>query len=43
MGNKNAKLSPKAAKVAEEVFRMMDVDNSGTIDREETLKFWSVN
>jgi len=43
MGNKQAKLGPQAAKLAEEVFRMMDVDGSGTIDKQETLKFWYDN
>ena len=40
MGNKHAKLSPQASKLAQEVFGMMDVDGSGTIDKQETLKFW---
>jgi len=40
MGNKSAKLNPQAAKLATEVFNMMDVDGSGSIDKQETLKFW---
>lgn len=43
MGNKNGKLGPKATKVAEEVFKIMDIDGSGSIDRQETLKFWKSN
>ena len=40
MGNKQAKLNPQAHKIAAEVFNMMDVDGSGSIDKQETLKFW---
>ena len=40
MGGKQSKLSPQAAKIAQEIFNMMDVDGSGSIDKQETLKFW---
>lgn len=43
MGNKQSKLSPEAAKLAEQIFRTMDLDNSGSIDKQETLKFWKSN
>lgn len=43
MGNKQAKLNPQASKIAQEVFNMMDVDGSGSIDKQETLKFWWPN
>ena len=43
MGNRQAKLSPQASKIAQEVFNMMDVDGSGSIDKQETLKFWFAN
>lgn len=40
MGAKQSKLSARATKIAQEVFDMMDVDGSGSIDKQETLKFW---
>ena len=34
-------MPPKLEEKVKELFKMIDVDNSQIIDREETLKFWS--
>ena len=36
-------LPPKADEKVRKLFSMIDVDGSKTIDREETLRFWSKN
>ena len=36
-------LPPKLQETVETLFKLIDVDNSKTIDRDETLKFWSSN
>ena len=45
MGNNRSKteLSPKLKEKVINIFRLMDVDGSKTIDLEETIKFWSKN
>ena len=34
-------MPPKLEEKVKELFKMIDIDNSQIIDREETLKFWS--
>ena len=36
-------LSPKLFEKVDQLFKLIDADDSKTIDREETLKFWSSN
>ena len=36
-------LPPKLFEKVDTLFKKIDIDNSKTIDREETLKFWSSN
>ena len=36
-------LPPKLQEKVETLFKLIDIDNSKTIDRDETLKFWSSN
>ena len=36
-------LPPKLHEKVETLFKMIDIDDSKTIDRDETLKFWSSN
>ena len=43
MGNTKAKLSPELEKRVRDIFEKIDADHSGTIDKEETLKYWKSN
>ena len=36
-------LPPKLFEKVDQLFKLIDIDDSKTIDREETLKFWSSN
>ena len=36
-------LPPKLFEKVDQLFKLIDIDDSKTIDREETLKFWSAN
>ena len=36
-------LPPKLKEKVDALFRLIDIDDSKTIDRDETLKFWSSN
>ena len=36
-------MPPKLQEKVETLFKLIDLDNSKTIDRDETLKFWSSN
>ena len=36
-------LPPKLKEKVDKLFRLIDIDDSKTIDRDETLKFWSSN
>ena len=41
MGNsQKAKLSPPLERELRDIFDLFDVNRSGTIDKDETLKFW---
>ena len=43
MGKKVSKpLSPELKERLELIFKRIDVNNSGTIDKEETIKYWSI-
>ena len=41
--NKNVKLSPELEGRVMAIFKKIDVDDSKTIDKEETLKLWYEN
>lgn len=44
MGNKTStKLSPELEDYAKKVFKKMDVDGSGAIDKKETVNHWNKN
>ena len=40
MGNSKGKLSKQVDKKAREIFCLIDKDNSGSIDKKETMTFW---
>ena len=43
MGSTKSKLSPELEKRVKSIFEKIDTDHSGTIDKEETLKYWKSN
>ena len=40
MGNKQVKLSPELENQVKYVFNLIDKDQSGEIDKKETMEFW---